>query len=126
MTAARDLMVAIHEGLQSAGIEIHDHVRDGVMRPYVSFGVLTLRPWSGQEFAGHEIRLMLDFWSEAPGRREVLGLMDQVRSLICAPGFAVAGYRLVLATEELSEILRETDARIFHGVMRLRVLMHEL
>ncbi|MDA5194949.1 DUF3168 domain-containing protein [Govanella unica] len=125
MSAARAVMAAVHGALQAAGLLIYDHVPEAAGLPYVTFGPLMERPWEGQGLAGCDLRLTLDFWSDATGRHDVLGAMELARGALFSGALTAAGYRLVLVAEELSQVLRETETRIFHGVMRLRLLMHD-
>lgn len=125
MSAARAVMAAVHGALSAAGLAVYDHVPDGAGLPYVTFGPLMERPWEGQDLAGVDLRLTLDFWSDAAGRHDVLGAMAVARGVILSGDLTAAGYKFVLVAEELSQILRETDTRIFHGVMRVRFLIHD-
>lgn len=124
MSAARGLTAAVHAAIAARGLAVHDHVPEDAALPYVTIGTVTGRPWSAKTFDGHEFRLILDCWSDAPGRHEVEGLMDMVRAALLEEPLVAADHRVVLVAAEGTDILRETETRIFHGILRLRVLMH--
>lgn len=123
-SAAIAVTAAIHDALGAAGLSVHDHVTADAAPPYVTLGPCSERAWGAKDFSGSEFRLTIDCWSDAPGRREAQELMTRVRAALEDGALAVADHRVVLIALESTDLLREAEARIFHGLMRFRVLMH--
>lgn len=124
MSAASALTAAIHDAIATAGLAIYDHVPEAALLPYVTVGACTERAWGAKNFVGAEFRLVLDCWSEAPGRGELQDMMESLRAALLDQALDVPGYRIVMITQDSTEILRETDTRIYHGLVRLRLLVH--
>lgn len=123
-SAATALTAAVYDALAGGGLAVHDHVAADAAWPYVTLGACSERAWGAKDFSGNDFRLTVDCWSDAPGRREAQGLMELVRGALEGGALAVAGHRVVLVMQESSDLVREAETRIFHGLVRFRVLMH--
>ncbi len=104
------------------GAAIYDDVPQATQFPYVSIGPVIVSDWSTATEAGLEHRLTLDVWSRAPGKREVLKLLDAMRGILDGAALGLSDTVLVNLRIEGYEARRDEDGLTYRGVLRLRAV----
>ncbi len=97
---------------------LFEHVPDGTAFPYLVIGggaTLEAGTDTGQ---GSFHRLVLHVWSRERGMSECRAVMDAVRSVLHEAALALSGRTLTYLRFSGSDVLRETDGRTFHGIVR--------
>jgi hypothetical protein len=105
---------------------IWDHVPRGSSFPYVTIGATSDRDWSTGSEEGTEHIVTFHVWSRAPGRKETENIAASLRRSLHDQPLSLDGYHLVNIRHELTEIRRDTDGELYHGVLRFRATTEPL
>jgi Protein of unknown function (DUF3168) len=102
---------------------IFDWAPDNQALPYVQLGEDIVSDWSTKTFFGTEHRLTLHVWSFSTGRLEAKTILgDLIRVLRTEP--VVPGFNVVTWHYLNSQILRDADTRLHHGVLEYRARLY--
>lgn len=116
--------LAHYEPIQAQNWAIYDHVPPEAQLPYITLGHSNERPWHTKTFDGSEHVITLDLWSRGPGRQELTSMMTLVRQAMQAFTMGDA-FECILFQFEFSEILRDLEDDILHGILRYRATIQE-
>lgn len=133
-SAAEDLQRSLYQLLRThaplvsllGSARIYDDVPQRAELPYVTFGQGLVRDWSTGTEEGSEHIVTLHVWSRVPGRKQVYQIIDVLRGLLHEQAPVLAEHRIVNLRHELSEARRDSDGEIYHGIVRLRIVMEPL
>lgn len=124
-TASIALQKTIYDALQadarlSAMISgVFDWAPDNQPLPYVQIGEDIVTDWSTSSFSGSEHRVTLHACSFATGRLEAKKIVGEIcRILQTAP--VLNEFQLVTWRFLTSQIFRDADTRLHHGVVEYR------
>ena len=123
------LQRAIYDRLKAKlNIPVYDQVPEGAKFPYVTLGETTALDWSTKLEAGQEITHTLHIWSQYPGMKEVLELVDEViQAFTAAPlDLKTDGFQSVVHSLDMNEVLRDPDGITRHGILRFRFKIQEI
>ena len=104
------------------GFRIYDHVPQGSQYPYVTIGENIARDWSTASSSGAEHQLTLHIWSKAAGRKQAHEIMTVLSNLLHDENLMLNAHVLVNLRLLFSEVRRDPDGKIFHGIMRFRAV----
>lgn len=107
------------------GLKVFDHVPEGTAFPYIAFSNLTSRDGSTATERAIECRLTLNIWSEELGKRQVLSIMQRVRTLLHDRDIALSEHTLVNLREEFSDIAQLRNRKTFRGLIRFRAFIEQ-
>lgn len=116
--------LSMDAGVLSAlgGARIYDDVPRTVTFPYVTLGAAQSADWSTGESDGDAHTLILNAWSRAGGRREVLQISEVVRAALQDADLTLVDHRLVMVTLVSVDTRRGADGETYQATMRFRVL----
>ncbi len=114
-----------YEPLQSQVHGIYDYVPQSAELPYICLGRTQERPWLTKTFDGSEHVITLDLWTRDLGRKQIAAMMKAVREALANIAMSDL-FNCVLFQFEFSEILRDLDDGVMHGVMRYRATIQNL
>jgi hypothetical protein len=104
---------------------LYDYAPEDPIYPYLSYGRLRSEDKSGDAVSLHSHQLTLHIWSRYHGRGEIVRLMDVLKTALSEGDLIAAELtenNLVSAAIIFSDILRATDGRTHHGLLRLSLL----
>lgn len=104
------------------GPKVFDDVPRTATYPYVTFGAARSDDWSTGDSDGREHVAVVNVWSRAGGRREVLAVSEAIRAALEAGDLTPAGHRVVLLRLEAVETRRGGDGETYQASLRIRVL----
>ena len=107
------------------GLKTFDHVPEGTAFPYVSFSNLTSRDGSTATEPAIECRLTLNVWSQELGKRQVLSIMQRIRTLLHDQNIAFSEHTLVNLREEFADIAQQRNRKTFRGLIRFRAFIEQ-
>lgn len=104
---------------------LYDTAPEDPVFPYLSYGPLRSEDIGGDgvELMSHQVTLHV--WSRYAGRAEVLRLLEVIKSILNNKDVLasyIASENLVSASILYSDVLRASDARTQHGLLRLSLL----
>lgn len=102
---------------------VFDDVPDGQPLPYITIGEATETPWSTFGRVGADDTLTIHIWSQAPGFKEALGILDRLNVLLDGGVLEVDGHVHVGTLYESAETLRDPDGVTRHVVARYRAYL---
>jgi hypothetical protein len=129
--AAADLQEVLFEALAGdealagllGGTKIFDHAPADARFPYVTLGRTSLYDWSTSTERGVEQLLTLHIWSKAKGKKEIFGIMDQVKQRLDDAELALETHHLVSLRFDYGEARYDEDVAVHHGLLRFRAVM---
>ena len=107
------------------GLKIFDHVPEGTAFPYIAFSNLTSRDGSTATEPATECRLTLNIWSQELGKRQVLLIMQRIRTLLHDQNIAFSEHTLVNLREEFTDIAQQRDRKTLRGLIRFRAFIEQ-
>ena len=127
---ARALQQALHAVLIDdtalmallTGPNVFDDVPQHKAFPYVSYGASQVRDWSTGSESGNEHIVTLHVWSNAPGQRQTQEIVQRLHELLHDQAPTLTGHHLVNLRHEFSEIRREREDDLYHGIVRFRAV----
>lgn len=108
------------------GPKVFDDVPRSATFPYVTFGAARSDDWSTDDSEGHAHAAVVNVWSRAGGRREVLAVAEAIRAALSAGELTMSGHRAVLTRLEAVETRRGADGETYQASLRIRVLSEPL
>jgi len=109
------------------GREVYDDLPQNASMPYIVAGEIEGREWSDKFQPGQEVTSSIHVWSNYPGRKEAGEIMDEILSaLTSSPLTLEGGFRAVVSTLELSEIIVDIDGVTRHGILKIKYLIEEV
>ncbi len=129
--AATELQTAVFARLSGdagltgllGGGKIHDQTPAHVAFPYVTFGPAGVADWSTATERGSQHVFTLHAWSNRPGKKEMLGIMARVATLLDDAALALATHHLVALRLVSSDIRFDEDQAVHRGEMRFRAMI---
>lgn len=120
--AQRDRIIA------ETGFTVYDDFPGkDVAMPYVVMGEVSGRDWSDKFSAGQEVTATFHVWSDYPGRKECVEMLDKILRALSGEGLYLGQeFRAVYSGLELSEIIIDIDGVSRHGVLKHRYLIEEV
>jgi hypothetical protein len=103
------------------GADVYDETPQDAAYPYVVIGEDTELPDDTMGVTGRSMTLVLHYWSQYPGAREVKQVHARVDALLDRWTPTVAGWSLTETQFEFFEIVRDPDGITRHGIARYRV-----
>ncbi|MDJ0931828.1 DUF3168 domain-containing protein [Breoghania sp.] len=101
---------------------VEDGARRAAAYPNIVVGEWTSRPIADDDWPGEEHQLQFVVFSRAGGRKEALGLMAQLGSLIDEREIVLSGYRLVSLVRIRETVTRTRDGRTWRGTVVYRAV----
>lgn len=108
------------------GPKVYDHVPRKTEAPYITFGRSVVTDWSTGTEAGHEHLVTVHVWSTAAGRKEAAAILDAARVALHDRSLVLDGHQLVNLRQDFSDIRREPNGDMLHGILRLRAVTEPL
>lgn len=107
------------------GQRIYDSVPAKAVYPYVSFGAHDYVPDDAECIAAGEHTIMLDVWSEKPGRVEAKQVVDAVRRSLRQYDADLGAYGLVEMEIDFADVIMDPDGLTAHGRVQVRARIEE-
>lgn len=101
---------------------VHDGAPRGAAFPHVALADLASLDLSDSGGEGAEHYATFLVWSRQGGRRESLEILGAMTAVLDHGDLALTGHHLVNLRVERTEARRESDARTWRGLMRLRAV----
>ena len=121
MSALWEIQVGLFAVL-SAGltIPVYERVPKAAALPYLNIGEENFSPDDHKTGEGETLSLVLHFWGDAGARKEITMQMKAVKALLHRKPAAVnvAGFSLWDLHLGASDLMRDVDDKLIHGVMR--------
>lgn len=105
------------------GSKIFDHAPADARFPYVTFGRTSFYDWSTSTEGGVEQLFTLHVWSKAKGKKEIYGIMEQVKLRLDDAGLVLDTHRLVGLRFDYGEARYDEDVAVHHGLLRFRAVI---
>jgi hypothetical protein len=105
---------------------IFDDVPPGTPFPYVTFGLSSAHDWSTDTESGREHLLTLHVWSRTGGKKEMLGVMDEIERVLAAADLSMETNHLVDLGLQYEEARYEEQNDGYHGLLRYRAVTEPL
>ena len=104
---------------------LYDSAPEDPDYPYLTYGALRSEDIGADETALASHQMTLHLWSRYTGRAEVMGLLGQLGHALDPDVLTEAASVAVRsATSVYSDVLRATDGRTHHGLLRLSITTH--
>lgn len=104
------------------GAKIYDLTPRRTKPPYITIGMTQERDWSTSTEEGSEHIVTLHSWTENRGRKQADELQEAIKSVIANAAFTMPTHQLINLSYEFSEIRRDPDGEILHGLIRYRII----
>jgi hypothetical protein len=133
-SAGWDLQKSVYATLQSnpslitllGDARIYDAVPQSAVFPYVVIDQMQIRDWSTGTEKGSEHVVLLHVWSHYEGKREVCEIGDVLRDALDDAELSLEDHRLVNLNHQYSDLKRDEDGKIYHGIVRFRAVTEPL
>lgn len=117
------VMATLRAALATAGpggsaVPVLDDVPQGQAYPYVAVGDMTVADASDKTEDGEDHSITLHVWSRYAGRKEVKGLLADIKSALHDQALSVTGHDLVMLRFEFANDFLDPDGKTRHGVIR--------
>ncbi len=130
--AMRSLQKAVYEVLSQDEVlqqqieGVYDQLPMDAGWPCVVFGQSDARAWSTKTTQGQQIILDLHIFSDAPGRKQALGVLERVASLLHEQQLAMEHLMIVAKRVEQGQIPASAAEEVVQGTIRLRAFLEEV
>jgi hypothetical protein len=104
------------------GTRIYDDPPQAASYPFITLGESTLRDWSTGSEDGAEHLLTLHVWSRSGGKKQVLDIIEEIKSALHDRPLSLIDHHLVNLRNEFSEVRPDPDGDTFHGIVRYRAV----
>ncbi len=129
-TASWQLQEALYAALTSdtglttllGGAKVYDLAPRSAKLPYITIGMTQERDWSTSSEEGGEHTITLHIWTENQGRKQTAQIMATVQEALKTTTLSLADHHLINLTYEFSEIRRDPDGEVLHGLIRYRAI----
>jgi hypothetical protein len=101
------------------GGRVYDQPPTNATYPYISINSTTEQVELAECLDGTEVSILLDAWSRATGRPEVLKIANAVRSVLHLQEFDVNGFHLVEMRYVSCNVMMDVDGLTHHAVITL-------
>ncbi|WP_409433484.1 DUF3168 domain-containing protein [Litorimonas sp. RW-G-Af-16] len=103
---------------------LYDAAPEDPVYPYLTYGPLRSSDDSGDGVSLSNHQMSLHIWSRYAGRAEVFTLLSHVENaLLSARGQSSENARISRATVIYADVMRATDGRTLHGLLRLSLTL---
>jgi Protein of unknown function (DUF3168) len=104
---------------------VYDDVPKGALLPYLTFGNLRVRDISPHQYASAEIQMELHLWSDYSGKKELIGLMQEVEALLKVDTLTLGEGTLISLSLVSQEVQVERGILMRQGRMRYVMIVQE-
>ncbi len=108
------------------GAKIYDVPPKEADFPFVALGEAVVADWSTATEAGTEHQLTLHVFTRSGGRAEAYAVAAAVQEALHDAPLTLAAHRLANLRATTAEVVRESDGRTFHGLVRFRAVTEPL
>lgn len=113
------------QALIGSPARLYDEAPAGAAYPFAALGRAVSEDRGADGAAMIEHRLTLHVWTRHGGRREAKAIVAAMREAAHEQVFALdGGWSLVSCRAVYADAFRTADARIAHGVLRFKALIH--
>lgn len=129
---------AVHQSLtqntviqDSLGVppRLYDNAPEDPVFPYLTYGPMRSEDIGGDDVPLFSHQMTLHLWSRYQGRSEILTLMEVLKTALGDQSVLedeMTTENLVSASVLFTDILRASDGRTHHGLLRLSILTETL
>lgn len=93
--------------------------------PHVALGTAETKPWDSQTSRGAEHLLTLHVWSRSANARQAQAILAALDDWAEKASFTAPGFRLVSLRNVFWSALASPEEGLFHGLMRLRIVLEK-
>lgn len=104
---------------------VHDAVPQKTDLPYVVIGDGDCADIPADMLNLSQLRLRLEVWSDAAGRKTALAIMNRLYALLHLGALTISGYQLVMLRCEQADTALTEEATRIHGTMIVRIALVE-
>ncbi len=103
---------------------VFDYVPEDQVRPYVTIGEDTLTDSSLKDCDAATVEIIINTWTDGPGRKEAKQIGAAVQTAIEA-GITMANQYAVALTLIDHTTLKDNDGEIIRGIIRFNCFVHD-
>ena len=107
-------------GLMAKVSGVYDYVPEGVAYPYITIGDIAASDWSTKTSSGTQMTIDLHVHSQKNGRKETIGLIEDLYTLLHQGGLTVAGHNLIAIRYESDQVQLDRNGINYRGTVRFR------
>ena len=106
---------------------VYDSPPQDAAFPYVTIGDTAHAPFDTDNSVGSEVLMSVHVWDNYNGNKRILGLLDEIYSLLNRQPLAVTGYNVLDVMYDASPApFLDADGKTRHGVSTFRLLLDEV
>lgn len=128
--ALEDVMQALHNRLSTHlsvlnvlgdPARLYDSPPEDPEFPYMTYGTLKAEDRSGDGLAQYKHSISLHLWSRYAGRWEVFEMVEAISDALEDTPLSLPSGQEVIVTNAFLDVLRASDGRTFHGLLRVHL-----
>lgn len=104
---------------------IYEYVPGNQDYPYITIDALTSRDNSTKDSLGYELDLSINVYSNMPGRKESLDIIEQISSILDDQALTVDGFATCMLVLIMADANRSADGRTMAGKLSYKLFLRK-